>query len=32
MFRSGSKVYDKSIATLFSENPIQDETIDDVDR
>uniref|UniRef100_A0A2S2R9E1 DEP domain-containing protein 5 n=1 Tax=Sipha flava TaxID=143950 RepID=A0A2S2R9E1_9HEMI len=29
--RSGSKVYDKSIATLFSENPIQDETIDDVD-
>ncbi|CAI6354849.1 unnamed protein product [Macrosiphum euphorbiae] len=29
--RSGSNVYDKSIASLFPENPVQDEIIDDIE-
>ncbi|XP_060856853.1 GATOR complex protein Iml1 isoform X2 [Metopolophium dirhodum] len=29
--RSGSNVYDKAIASLFPENPVQDEIIDDIE-
>lgn len=32
MFRSGSNVYDKAIVSLFPENPVQDEIIDNIER
>jgi len=32
IFRSGSNVYDKAIVSLFPENPVQDEIIDDIER